>query len=86
MLGSWGCGSLFGGGFWGMGMLGMGIHLFFWIVLIALIIYIFRRIGSRVLIRRIIEPDQALDVLLGRYACGEIDLREYQKRRKELLL
>ncbi|WP_298202185.1 hypothetical protein, partial [Desulfosporosinus sp.] len=61
MFGGWGL--FFGGRF-----LGMGIHLFFWIVLIALIIYLFRRIGSQVLIHRIIEPDQALDVLLGRYA------------------
>ena len=75
MFGGWGL--FFGGGFWGM-----GIHLFFWIVLIALIIYFFRRIGSRVLIRRIVEQDKALDVLLGRYACGEIDLKEYQKLKK----
>lgn len=53
--------------------------------MIALIINLVRRIGSRVLIRRIVEQDKALDVLLGRYACGEIDLKEYQKRKKELL-
>ncbi|KJS48602.1 SHOCT domain-containing protein [Desulfosporosinus sp. BICA1-9] len=84
MLGGWG--SFYAGGFWGMGILGMAIQLLFWIVLIALIINIFRRIASRILIRRIIEQDKALDVLLGRYACGEIDLKEYQKRKKELLL
>ena len=84
MLGGWG--SFFSDGFWGIGILRMAIQLLFWIVLIALIIYLFRRIGSQVLIHRIIEPDQALDVLLGRYASGEIDLREYQKRKKELLL
>ncbi|GAB6151470.1 hypothetical protein JCM17380_02200 [Desulfosporosinus burensis] len=84
MLGGWG--SFSGDGFWGMGILGMAIQLLFWLVLIALIINLFRRIASRILIRRIIQQDQALDVLLGRYACGEIDLREYQKRKKELLL
>ena len=83
MIGSWG--SFFSGELWEMGILGVEIHLFFWIVLIGLVIYLFRQIGSRVLIRRIIEQDQALDVLLGRYACGEIDLKEYQKRKKELL-
>lgn len=83
MLGGWG--SFFSGGFWGMGILRMAIQLLFWIVLIALIINLVRRIGSRVLIRRIVEQDKALDVLLGRYACGEIDLKEYQKRKKELL-
>ncbi|MCO5388834.1 MAG: hypothetical protein NHB14_27060 [Desulfosporosinus sp.] len=59
-----------------------GNPITFWIVLIALIINLVRRIGSRVLIRRIVEQDKALDVLLGRYACGEIDLKEYQKRKK----
>lgn len=83
MLGGWG--SFFSGGFWGMGILRMAIQLLFWIVLIALIINLVRRTGSRVLIRRIVEQDKALDVLLGRYACGEIDLKEYQKRKKELL-
>jgi len=83
MLGGWG--SFFSDGFWGIGILRMAIQLLFWIVLIALIINLVRRIGSRVLIRRIVEQDKALDVLLGRYACGEIDLKEYQKRKKELL-
>ncbi|KGK89118.1 membrane protein [Desulfosporosinus sp. HMP52] len=83
MLGGWG--SFFSDGFWGMGILRMAIQLLFWIVLIALIINLVRWIGSRVLTRRIVEQDKALDVLLGRYACGEIDLKEYQKRKKELL-
>ncbi|MDA8227663.1 MAG: SHOCT domain-containing protein [Desulfitobacterium hafniense] len=85
MFGGWGCGSHYGGGFWGMGILGMGIQLLFWIVLIALIIYLFRRIGSRVHTRGFIGQDQALNVLNERYACGEIELEEYQKRKKELL-
>ncbi|GAB6151472.1 SHOCT domain-containing protein [Desulfosporosinus burensis] len=85
MFSGWGCGSFFGGGFWGMGILGMGIQLLFWIVLIALIIYLFRRIGSRVHTRGFTGQDPALDVLNERYARGEIDLEEYQKRKKELL-
>lgn len=39
----------------------------------------FRRIGSRVLIPpEFIGQNQALVVLLERYACREIDLEEYQ--------
>ena len=85
MFGGWGCGSYYGGGFWGMGILGMGIQLLFWIVLIALIIYLFRRIDSRVHTQGFTGQDQALNVLNERYARGEIDLEEYQKRKNELL-
>ena len=84
MFSGWGCGSYYGGGFWGMGMLGMGIQLLFWIILIALGVYLFRRTGSRVLIQGVNGQDRALDVLNECYARSEIDLEEYQKQKKEL--
>lgn len=85
MFGGWGCGPFFGSTFWGMGILGMGIQVLFWIVLIRFLVYLFRRIGSRIPIRGFIGQDEALNILQERYARGEIDLEEYQKRKKELL-
>ncbi|MDA8222086.1 SHOCT domain-containing protein [Desulfosporosinus sp.] len=84
MHGGWGCGIFNGSGFWGMGMLGFGIQLVFLIALIGLIIYLFRRMSSHAPQRGLIGRDRALDVLNERYARGEIDLEEYQIRKKEL--
>lgn len=75
----WGCGSFYGGGLWGM-----GIQLLFWIVGISLLVYLFRKISSRVLKPGYIGEDRALAVLHERYARGEIDLEDYQMRKKEL--
>lgn len=85
MYGGWGCGLFNGGGFLGMGILGMGIQLLFWIALIAFCVYLFRRASSRGLTRGFNGRDQGLDVLNERYARGEIDLEEYQMRKRELL-
>lgn len=85
----WGFGNGFygyagNGGFWWMGLVGMAIESIFWIVIIYLGVSLFRRYSSR--------PasgghtfDSALGQLQERYARGEIDSEEYQRRKADLL-
>ena len=86
----WGCspfwsGGLFGNGFWGMGLLGMGINLVIWILLIALIIYLFRKLfGTGFRKPAFSGRDESLNILRERYARGEIDTEEYERRKQDL--
>ena len=91
-MGWWACGPGF---YWGnginsgygwMGLIGMAIQLIFWIALILLGVYLFRHFvrpgGSS---SSFVRNDTSLDILRERYARGEVDLEEYQKRKEELL-
>lgn len=85
----WGFGNGFygypgNGGFWWMGLVGMAVQLIFWIIIISLGIFLFRRYSPR--------PsnsshgfNNALNLLQERYARGEIDSDEYQRRKADLL-
>lgn len=79
----WGYGSGFGsgfGGYWGMGI-GMIGMLVFWIGIIVLAVYLFRWLGSGTRNGVSSRPGaDALDVLRERYARGEIDSEEFQRR------
>ncbi|MDI6915999.1 MAG: SHOCT domain-containing protein [Desulfitobacteriaceae bacterium] len=85
MMGGWGYGPSVGnGGFWWMGLMGMAFQLIFWVAIIALGIYLFKRIGlSRMTVGSSGRPD-AFDILKERYARGEIDADEYQRRKQDL--
>ncbi len=85
----WGFGTGFNGyagngGFWWMGLVGMAIQLIFWLIIISVGVFLFRRYFQR--------PssgshgfDNALSQLQERYARGEIDSEEYQRRKADLL-
>lgn len=91
MMGGWGYGPGMGGyyaaggnNFWWGGILGMAMQLIFWVAIIALGVYLFRRYGSRVGVNAP-RNGSALDILRERYARGEIEKDEYDRRKDDLL-
>jgi len=70
---------MFGDGGW----IGTGMWLF-WIVLIVVIVLLVRAFGSGGSAAPPARPDSPLDILKARYARGEIDDEEFQRRRREL--
>lgn len=92
MIGWWACspgffwGNGFNGGYWWMGLAGMAIQIIFWIAVILLGVYFFRRLGRPgISSGSFAFNDTSMDILRERYARGDIDLEEYQKRKEELL-
>lgn len=79
MMGGWGYGGYGSGGY---GIMGIGM-LFFWIGLILLGIYLFRRNTSHVHTGGL-GRHSGIDILRERYARGEIDSAEYQSRKLDL--
>jgi putative membrane protein len=78
------------GPYWGHGWNGMGwggalLMLLFWVLLVAGVIVLLRRLRARDL-----GPDNevpqktALDILEERYARGEIDREEFEQKRRDL--
>ena len=67
---------------WGFGILGWFFMLLFWLLIIlgvvALIRYLARSGQSR-------EDKTPLDILKERYARGEIDKKEFEEKKKDLL-
>lgn len=91
MMGGWGYGTGIGGyyatggnGYWWGGILGMAMQLILWVAIIALGVYLFRRYGSRVGVNTS-RNGSALDILRERYARGEIDKGEYERRKDDLM-
>jgi len=80
MMHGWG----FGGGMLGLGFLGMGFQLLFWIGVIVLVIYLFRRAGSGFGVCRGMGQRDALEILRERYARGEISTEEFIQMKQEL--
>ena len=83
MMGGWGNGSYGYGGYGWMGIMGIIMPILFIVVIILLGIYLFRRntsphtFGLR-------GHNSPLDILRERYARGEIDSAEYEKRKQDL--
>ncbi|MBI1396835.1 MAG: SHOCT domain-containing protein [Betaproteobacteria bacterium] len=61
----------------GFGMIGSVV---FWIVIIAVLLYVFRGRGNDTTER----PRSALDILNERYARGEIEKEEFDRKRRDL--
>ncbi len=82
-----------GYGGWGENMMsGFGgglMMLFFWILFIALIIWIVRGFGGRNCCSHHSGSNHsgsnALEILKERYAKGEIDKREFEEKKKDML-
>ncbi|MHB1652577.1 MAG: SHOCT domain-containing protein [Desulfitobacteriaceae bacterium] len=90
-MGWWACGPGFywgngvNNGYWWAGLIGMAVQLIFWIGLVMLGIYLFRRIGRPgVSFGSSVRNNASLDILRERYARGEIDSEEYQRRKQNL--
>ncbi|SDY81614.1 SHOCT domain-containing protein [Citreimonas salinaria] len=67
---------MWGGGHWFMG----GIMLVFWGLVIAAVVLLVRRLGTgQTPARR-----DAMEVLRERFAAGEIDEEEFERRKKAL--
>ncbi|HCE24946.1 MAG TPA: hypothetical protein DF282_20900 [Hyphomonas sp.] len=62
-------------GWWG----GLGMILF-WGLIIAVAVFVFRMLTSN----RVGETRDAIDILKERYARGEIDEDEFQRRKQQL--
>ena len=64
---------------------GMGIGMWiFWIVLIVVVVLLVRAFGSGGSAAPLAPRESPLDILKARYARGEIDDEEFQRRRREL--
>jgi putative membrane protein len=63
--------------------MGTGLWVF-WIVLVVVIVLLVRAFGSGGSAAPPARGDSPLDILKARYARGEIDDEEFQRRRREL--
>lgn len=70
---------------WGCSM--MILASLFWIAVLALIVVVIRRLwpGSGTFQSSVPREDEALSILRQRYARGEIDSGEFERKRRELL-
>ena len=67
-----------------MGWFGGGIMMVaFWVLIIALIIWMMREVGGKNSNAR--PNSNALDILKERYAKGEIDKKEFEEKKKDLI-
>ena len=64
---------------WGWG--NMFFTLFFWFVVIGLIVWGIKTISQR----NAASQESALEILKKRYARGEIDKKEFEQKKKDLL-
>jgi len=64
---------------------GMGLGMWiFWILLIVIVIALVKMFAGRVSGSTTASRESPLEILKGRYARGEIDEEEFERRRKEL--
>ena len=77
----WGYGPWYGNGSW-MGLIMMAVQMLFWGLIIWFGVSLFTRGGrsSRLTNGR----NEAMDILRERYAQGEIDTEEFNRRKEEL--
>ncbi len=72
---------------WGWGLLGLVGMLAFWVLVVGLIVYAVRgfgHTGPTLVASRGATGDRALTLLRERFARGEIDEEEYQRRHRAL--
>lgn len=63
---------------------GGGFMWIFWILIIVGIFYIFQNMTKGHLDNTSLDKDSPLEILKKRYARGEIEEEEFERRRKEL--
>jgi putative membrane protein len=67
----------------GFGLLKMVVSFIFWLIIIILAINLFRRLRHSVPMGSPARQD-VIEILRQRYAHGEIDTEEFQRRKEEL--
>ncbi len=67
---------------WQYGGLGMIWMLLFWVGVVVLVVWAVRNVGDNKVERD--TSDRAIEILDERYARGEIDTDEFNRRRSEL--
>ena len=75
-------------GDWGMGWFGMIFMLFFWVLIIAGIVFLIRWLAQNTGSRKRADAcagSQAMDTLKVRFAKGEITRDEFESMKKEIL-
>jgi putative membrane protein len=60
---------------------GGGIMWIFWVLLVVLILWVVKTAAGKISAG---EPKSALDILQLRYAKGEIEREEFERKRKDL--
>ena len=65
----------------GWGFFGHGFGLIFWFIIIAAIVVLITRLGSSL---SETGGKSALEILKERYARGEIEREEFERKRKEI--
>ena len=75
---------LLGSGLMDLGLLSMAIHFVLWVALIVIVLKIFRSHKDRHH-GATRQTDYALEILRERFAKGEIELEEFNKRKQDLL-
>lgn len=80
-------GCMWGYGSSGWGWLMMILGSLFWIALLALIVVALMRLwpGASAFQSSAPQEDEALEILRQRYARGEIDAEEFERKRRDLL-
>ncbi len=84
MMGGYGPGGYFNSGYWWMGIIGMVVQVVFWIAIIAIVVGLFRRYGANTR-STAVGRNSALDILRERYARGELDTEEFNRRKADLM-
>ena len=74
---------MFGNNGWMGGGMGIGMWIF-WIVLIVVVVLLVRAFANGRTPLPSPREETPLDILKARYARGEIDEEEFQRRRREL--
>jgi len=69
-----------GGSMW----FGGGFMWFFWIILFVVLVWVIKSATDSSSGNKSASEDSPLDILKKRYARGEIEEQEYERRRKEL--
>lgn len=83
------------GGYWWVGLIGLALQLLFWIAIIVIAVKLFHSYEMRTsrgaghnqhnAAAFPQQGDRSLDILRERYARGEIDTEEYQRRKNDLM-
>ena len=63
-----------------MGFFGWTMMIVFWVAIVALVVWVVRSVGTT----RTGPGSDALGILEGRYAAGEIDRDEFEERKRLL--
>lgn len=71
------------GSWWGGGGMGIGMWIF-WILLIVVAVVLIRAVTGRNSDASIERHESPLEILKARYARGEINEEEFERRRREL--